>query len=148
MDKIKIIKELVMLDPTLVVVGSIASILNGVYTDKKKNIEDCIDIDIIVPETKWLEKVYDLNFYTGKGYYADTTKRASMTLYSCFIDIFIHDTKSIPTRWSEELNANIVTLEGQVNFYQRAMRMNHPMAKGFVAEVYNNHNRVLNKRIN
>lgn len=137
-----------MLDPTIVVVGSVASIMNGVSTDKRKTIEDCFDIDIIVPETKWLENVYDLNFYTGKGYYSDTTKRASMTLYSCFIDIFIHDTKSIPTRWCEELNCNIVTLEAQVDFYLRAMNTNHPMAKGFVANVYKNHFNVLNKRIN
>eukprot|EP00935_MAST-01C_sp_MAST-1C-sp1_P001967 g1967.t1 len=127
MDKIKIIKELVMLDPTIVVVGSVASIMNGVSTDKRKTIEDCFDIDIIVPETKWLENVYDLNFYT---------------------DIFIHDTKSIPTRWCEELNCNIVTLEAQVDFYLRAMNTNHPMAKGFVANVYKNHFNVLNKRIN
>ena len=85
-----------MLDPTLVVVGSIASILNGVYTDKKKNIEDCIDIDIIVPETKWLEKVYDLNFYTGKGYYADTTKRASPSIR--VLSIYLSTTQSLYLR--------------------------------------------------
>ena len=72
-------------EPNLIVVGSVASVLNCVLRNNRRTINECKDIDIIVSSTTNLEKVYDLNYYEGKGYYSDTTKRASMTLDNVFI---------------------------------------------------------------
>jgi hypothetical protein len=145
-----IIVKLVKADPDVVFVGSVASILNSVITEDRKELSECKDIDILVDDTRRLETLGRVFNYEGLSVYSSTKKRSYMVLNDLIIDIFIEpiDEKDIRIITEGNNTIKIVTLSRQVDFYKERLDIAPEKIKDTIKKKYDSHLIALKKNKN